>query len=208
MNNNRGNRYSQEHQQIEINNCSDVDYDRFYDFSFQEFAMYDQPALWDYVTSITGEQKISYIGHSQGTSQMFAALAENPDFFRDRLKIFIAIAPVVLLNNMQCEIVHKLHVQIRATLKLMGPNIIPIPGAGNRIVDFVLNTQGGMKIAGSLSSIATDGNVDVMSHEGLEMHQKFFPAGTSFRCADHLRQLVFNEGKGFTKYDFLDPAEN
>ena len=53
---------------------------------------------------------------------------------------------------------------------MMGPNIIPIPGAGNRIVDFVLNTQGGMKIAGSLSSIATDGNVDVMSHQGLEMH--------------------------------------
>ena len=65
-----------------------------------------------------------------------------------------------------------------------------------------------MKIAGSLSEVATDGNVEVMSHKGLEMHQKFFPAGTSFRAADHLRQLVFNNGKGFTKYDFLDPAEN
>ena len=35
MNNNRGNRYSQEHQQIEVESCSDAEFEKFYDFSFQ-----------------------------------------------------------------------------------------------------------------------------------------------------------------------------
>jgi len=39
---------------------------------------YDIPALVDKIFEITGKdkgEKISYIGHSQGTSQMFSALA-------------------------------------------------------------------------------------------------------------------------------------
>lgn len=41
-------------------------------------AEYDLPAAFNYIVSKTG-QKINYIGHSQGTTQMFAALSErNP----------------------------------------------------------------------------------------------------------------------------------
>ena len=62
-------------------------------------AEYDQPALWSYVLQKTGQEKLIYVAHSQGTTQMFAALSENPDFFKPKMKGFIALAPVMRVNN-------------------------------------------------------------------------------------------------------------
>ena len=56
----------------------------FWDFSFQDLGLFDQPALHDFILNKTKVQKLTYIGHSQGTSQMFAALSLMPEFFKDR----------------------------------------------------------------------------------------------------------------------------
>lgn len=40
---------------------------------------YDVPANIDYIINETGFSKVAYVGHSQGTTQMFAALADNED---------------------------------------------------------------------------------------------------------------------------------
>jgi lysosomal acid lipase/cholesteryl ester hydrolase len=42
--------------------------DKYFDYSFHEMAIYDQPALWKFVMKETNETKITYIGHSQGTT--------------------------------------------------------------------------------------------------------------------------------------------
>lgn len=49
----------------------------YWNFSFDEMAKYDQPALWKYILKETKQDKLTYVGHSQGTAQMFAALCEN-----------------------------------------------------------------------------------------------------------------------------------
>ena len=56
LNNNRGNNFSQEHQRFELEDSTNDELKEYYDFSFQEFATYDQPALWNYIESITGEK--------------------------------------------------------------------------------------------------------------------------------------------------------
>lgn len=53
----------------------------------------------------TNVKNVTYIGHSQGTTQMFAALSENMDFFRDKLNLFIALAPVVKVDNCTSTII-------------------------------------------------------------------------------------------------------
>ena len=58
-------------------------------------AQFDQPALWDYILKVTGVEKITYIGHSQGNSQMFAAITENPEYFKKHLKVLVALGPIV-----------------------------------------------------------------------------------------------------------------
>ncbi len=42
----------------------------FWDWSLDELAKFDFPALVDYVLKVTGYSKLAYIGHSQGTSQV------------------------------------------------------------------------------------------------------------------------------------------
>ena len=64
INNSRGNRYSRDHKLFDV----DDDIPRFFDFSFDEMAEFDLPALFDYVLEQTGQQKLTFIGHSQGTS--------------------------------------------------------------------------------------------------------------------------------------------
>jgi pimeloyl-ACP methyl ester carboxylesterase len=66
MNNSRGNRYSRNH--IFLDPDDDKQTERFWDYSFEEMAKYDQPALFKFVLGQTGVQKATYVGHSQGTT--------------------------------------------------------------------------------------------------------------------------------------------
>jgi len=51
--------------------------------------------MYDKIYSLTWKKTISYVGHSQGTSQMFSALSHNKNNFRDKISAFAALAPVV-----------------------------------------------------------------------------------------------------------------
>lgn len=79
MNNTRGNRFSKHH--VHLDPEDDDEKERFWDYSFEDMAKYDQPALFEFVLKSTGVRKVTYIGHSQGTTQMFCALSENLAFF-------------------------------------------------------------------------------------------------------------------------------
>jgi pimeloyl-ACP methyl ester carboxylesterase len=61
--------------------------------------VYDLPATLDYISEVTGFEKIAYIGHSMGTTEMFYGLAALPDYFNMRLSIFVALAPVGTVFN-------------------------------------------------------------------------------------------------------------
>ena len=65
-------------------------------------ADFDQPALFDFILSKTGVENLTYIGHSQGTQQMFAALSENLGFFKDKINVAIMLAPVTRVDRMTC----------------------------------------------------------------------------------------------------------
>lgn len=64
LGNNRGNKYSRKHSTLD----PDQQKAQFFDFSFGELAKYDLPAQIEKVIQVTGRPKISYVGHSQGTS--------------------------------------------------------------------------------------------------------------------------------------------
>ncbi|KZO94823.1 alpha/beta-hydrolase, partial [Calocera viscosa TUFC12733] len=69
---------------------------RFWDWTIRELAMYDFPAMVDYVCQATGYDKIAFIGHSQGNGLAFLSLSQGirPDL-GERLSVFIALAPAV-----------------------------------------------------------------------------------------------------------------
>lgn len=60
---------------------------------------YDVVAQVDGVLEKTGVEKVTYVGHSQGTSQIFYALANNEDYLKDRINLVVAFAPILRLGN-------------------------------------------------------------------------------------------------------------
>ena len=73
-------------------------YKEFFDYSFFELGKYDAPAQIDFVRHKTGQDKVTWIGHSQGTTQMFTALAENFGGMRDKINLFVALCPITNLG--------------------------------------------------------------------------------------------------------------
>ena len=87
MASNRGTKYCQQHKSLTVN---DNDY---WKFSWAEMGKYDDVANVKFIKERTGK-KVSYVGVSQGTVQMFYGLAHKEEsFFADSLHKVIALAP-------------------------------------------------------------------------------------------------------------------
>ncbi|KAL5252666.1 hypothetical protein ACHWQZ_G015442 [Mnemiopsis leidyi] len=69
----------------------------FWDFSFQEMGEIDLPAMVDYVLKVTGQKKIFYTGHSQGTEMGFLGFSSNPDL-ASKISLFTALAPIARIS--------------------------------------------------------------------------------------------------------------
>lgn len=91
--NTRGNKFSRAHKTLSIESKA------FWQYSFMQMGQYDVPANIQYVKNTAGVSKVTYIGHSQGTTQMFAALSDPAvrSKVAPYLKDFYALAPVVYL---------------------------------------------------------------------------------------------------------------
>lgn len=98
LGNNRANIYSRRHLKLKASGAE------YFDFSFYEYGRYDLTAMVDYITIYTKQPKISYIGHSLGTSQMFSALSTNQGDLRNKINAFIAFAPVTRLDHTKNDI--------------------------------------------------------------------------------------------------------
>jgi lysosomal acid lipase/cholesteryl ester hydrolase len=56
---------------------------------------------------MTGSAKVGYVGHSQGTTTMFALLSAQPDF-SSKLTTFVALAPVVSVASIRVKFLNVL----------------------------------------------------------------------------------------------------
>lgn len=101
LSNSRGNKYSKKNERIGPWRRE------FWHYSFQQMGQYDVPANIKYILDMTLRDKLIYVGHSQGTSQMFAALSDplTSDYVNSKVSKFIALAPVVYLPNSPCTFI-------------------------------------------------------------------------------------------------------
>lgn len=121
LGNNRGTLYSRNHEEYDPTNAEQKA--KYFDFSFFELGKYDVPAQIDYIISSTGNEKVTYIGHSQGTTQMFTALAENFGDVQNKVNLFVALAPITHLFGSHNEFFNALSKSIplaRQVLHFLG----------------------------------------------------------------------------------------
>uniref|UniRef100_K3WUT6 Lipase n=1 Tax=Globisporangium ultimum (strain ATCC 200006 / CBS 805.95 / DAOM BR144) TaxID=431595 RepID=K3WUT6_GLOUD len=92
LGNNRGTTWSREH--LDYTTKDDV----YWDFSWEEMAKYDMPAMINYVLNTSKRPTLSYIGHSEGTMQAFAGFSINQELAQ-RVSYFGALAPVAFVGD-------------------------------------------------------------------------------------------------------------
>ena len=90
--NNRGTNYSQER----TDDLKPTD-EAYWNWSWAAMGIYDDVANIKAIKQQSGAEKVFYLGYSQGTVQMFYALAHLEDsFFVDNLYKFLAFAPCTI----------------------------------------------------------------------------------------------------------------
>ena len=72
MGNTRGNTYSRNH--ISLNTCSYCP--EFWSFGFDDSGEKDYSRTIDYILETTGQEKVHFVGHSMGTTQMMVRFLE------------------------------------------------------------------------------------------------------------------------------------
>jgi len=107
LGNNRGNEYSKAHVWHKVYSY------QFWDFTWDEMALYDLPAQIGYVLTYTNHVSLSYVGYSQGSIQMFANLAHSNELW-EKINYFAALAPIAYVYHMKSIpliLLSKLHVE-------------------------------------------------------------------------------------------------
>lgn len=94
MGNVRGSRYSRKHIYM------DPKQSEFWTFSWHEMGIFDLPAMIDYILEETGQRKLSYIGHSQGTTIFYVMCSELPSY-NAKIKAQFSLAPIAYVENMK-----------------------------------------------------------------------------------------------------------
>ncbi|NP_001149002.2 triacylglycerol lipase [Zea mays] len=75
----------------------------FWDWTWDQLADYDLPAVLEFVYNRTGGMKVHYVGHSLGTLIILAAFSENR--LTDIVRSAALLCPIAYLNSMESRLI-------------------------------------------------------------------------------------------------------
>jgi len=195
LSNSRGNTWSKRH--VSLSPSSKA----FWEFTWDEMAKYDIVANVNYVLNSTGHEKLSYVGHSQGTIQAFAGFSENSDL-ASKINHFVGLGPVIVAHNSKSPIFDML-VPFASTLS----KLLNLFGEEEFLPSSSLLEKLDPTLCADLPSWACNdilflvaGPTHHTNASRIPVYISETPAGTSTYNMVHWAQLV-HTGK-FQKYDF------
>ncbi|KAI8434034.1 hypothetical protein MSG28_012184 [Choristoneura fumiferana] len=202
--NTRGNRYARRHVKM------DPDKDpSFWDYSFHENGYYDTAATIDYILQTTGEKKLQGIAHSQGTSSHFVLLSMRPEY-NDKLKLFVALAPVAYFNNIVPPVSSLAQIGPDLNQLLLNSKIeelVSEKGIERKLIKLICN-QGDISydLCVLLSGFYVSGfDAKRLEPSFLPVILGHYPAATSRKSLLHYDQVYLN--KRFALFDY-GPMQN
>ncbi|XP_036150257.1 lipase 3 isoform X2 [Monomorium pharaonis] len=197
LGNMRGNSYCRSHVNMTI-------YDRkFWQYSFHEVGTKDLSAMFDYIFNHTKQKDLYYIGHSMGTTSLFALLSTKPEY-NIKIKMAICLAPVALwikvtptfsevvniLPTMK-EILGKHEIYDAFPQSLMSVIIARTLCKDNAITQSICVTLLFLIVGSDPAQLNTTTLPDLISH---------LPAGTSLQTFEHYYQNI--RANDFQNYDY------
>jgi pimeloyl-ACP methyl ester carboxylesterase len=178
-----------------------VDLDAFWDYSYTD-RYPDDKANIKFILEKTGQSKLAFIGHSEGASTMIAALTtQEAEWFKQRVSILIALAPVSRMENMKSTLLRVLGandfaiglVRFFGVKEWFYPNIYTRT-LFNNICNYV------PQICEFNLKYITDGDPTLNDRNSFRIYMGHFPGGLSVRTLDHELQIF--RAKRYQYYDF------
>uniref|UniRef100_A0A2A4K7B0 Partial AB-hydrolase lipase domain-containing protein n=1 Tax=Heliothis virescens TaxID=7102 RepID=A0A2A4K7B0_HELVI len=200
----RGNTYSRAHVTIH------TDTFEFWNFTFHEVSQYDLPAVIDYIMEVKGwDVKINYIGHSMGTTVLFALLSTKTHYNKV-LRAGFALAPVAYMTDIKSPIrlLAKYSDNIEYLMKLLGANeFLP----QNAVLRWL--SKHACEINHYEEAICENSMFVLCGHDEGQFNRSLLPlilghvpAGASTKTLVHYAQEIKQSGR-FQQFDY-GPAQN
>ncbi|VEN37648.1 unnamed protein product [Callosobruchus maculatus] len=99
MGNVRGNTWSRKHVKLDPDRDND-----FWEFTFHEHGYYDVGAYIDHILNVTKHKQLYYIGHSQGTTELFILTSMRPEY-NEKIIHGISLAPIAFMTDVRSPII-------------------------------------------------------------------------------------------------------
>ncbi|XP_063626499.1 lipase 3-like [Cydia splendana] len=201
--NSRGCKYSRNHTKMDPSESA------FWDFSWHELGYYDLPAMIDYTLNATRQQKLKYIGHSQGTTAFWVLGSERPEFMK-KIERMIALSPIGFTSHMKSPIIRFIAPTggfIHSLAKSVGLYEL---APDNTLMTLFrrIACSGGQSaeiMCTNLMFLATGYNIEQLNVTNLPVILSHVPSGASAKQLAHYGQGIIS-GK-FRKFDY-DETEN
>jgi len=188
----------------------------YWDFNQEQMGLYDVPAFIDHIKSATGQSKVTYIGHSEGTTQVFYGAALKHRYYENNVNLFVALAPIANLYNVQVPAFHSLATywrEVQLAAKTFGVyNTFEMNWWEDEAVKLFCLPFGETCKSFLAYFADMDPSVDNLSRG--EVFLNNFPVGQGYQCVINYAQNVnnpefrrFNYGEieNLTKYFSVEP---
>lgn len=176
---------------------------KFWQYSMHEIGIYDYKAIIDFIFSRTGQEQVSVVAHSEGTSSFFVLMSEKPEY-NSKVKVFVALAPICFLRHsgsaltaiIKSEPVINPLLIITGSEEIFGKNSF----AKKVIQQLCLNVVTGTEVCNNLSGYLSGFNPSSIEPGFIRTILGHFPAGTSRKNVIHFTHVY--EHNNFVKYDY------
>ena len=169
-------------------------------------GIYDIPAVINYIKTVNkSNEKIIYFGHSQGTTLMFSGLVQKYDFYKDNIKLFVALAPIARLSNIDSTLLSLMSkISMHKLFKNMEVNeICPNSEGTKKMMNFMDKYANGLT-SFFIGLLSDEDSSKCNNKNALSVYLNHYPCGCSLKCLIHFVQII--ENKKFIYYDYNKEA--
>ncbi|VDP15604.1 unnamed protein product [Soboliphyme baturini] len=192
----RGNTYGKQHLRLSPNS------QEFWQFSWDQMAEYDLPAMVKMALNVSGANHLYYMGHSEGTLTMFAKLSTDKKFAK-KIKHVFALGPVSKLGHIKgfFSYLAKLTSTVQLMTSLFGEKeFLPQDKFLELMAAFFCRQYVIQDMCKNILFMIAGPDSRQLNVTRLPVYLSHTPSGTSTRNMVHFGQMI-NSDK-FQKYDF------
>ncbi|XP_058794622.1 lipase 3-like [Phymastichus coffea] len=200
--NTRGNFYARRHKRMQPKE------EKFWRFSWHESGVYDTATAIDHILKMTGQERVSIIGHSMGTTCTLVLLSLRPEY-NAKVNAIISYAPIAIFTHLlpgpASTIAVRYGKQLQKTFRSLGvyevfprnPNLVGIYTAFCQTPRIELLCQ---KLIMNIAGLLKYSQFDAIDVDMMPKVLNHYPQGSSLETLLHYRQIMIS-GK-FRQYDF------